>query len=480
MHKQPRALLPLFLTELWERFGFYVIEGLLIIFLTSELHFSDTRSFEILGAFTALAYISPAIGGFIADRVIGYRYAVLSGGILLFCGYALMSVQSENILFWGLATVVMGNGLLKANVSSFLGNFYQQYDPRRDAGFTIFYMGINLGVILSTLSSGYIQRYCGWPITFGTAALGMLISIGSFIWGFSRFKEQGLPPQKDTLIPAKHSVALLSFLSAMVVIGCIIGSYFLIENEHLANIILGTAGIILIAGLVTIAFRYPSFERNRFLALIILILISILFWGLFFQEFFVVNLFVKRNVDRHLFNFDLPNTVFISLESFFILVLAPFFAQLWIHLYGSKFNPSTPLKFAFAMFGISLCFGTLVLSSHFTNAQGYTPAYWMVIYFFFFTVGELFLSPIGLSMVTELAPPRLTGLMMGVWFMALGFGGSLAGFLAQQASIPKGVTDLAVTNVIYHRAFLHYSFMALIFGVILVLISPLLSRMIRA
>src|SRR3990167_7229793 len=157
MHRQPRALLPLFLTELWERFGFYVIECLLIIFLTQQLHFSDTRSFEILAAFTALAYISPVIGGYIADQVTGYRYAILAGGILLFFGYALMSIRSENMLFWGLSFVITGNGLLKANVSSFLGEFYQQYDPRRDAGFTIFYMGINIGVILSTLSSGYIQ-----------------------------------------------------------------------------------------------------------------------------------------------------------------------------------------------------------------------------------------------------------------------------------------------------------------------------------
>lgn len=467
--KQPRALVPLFATELWERYGFYIVQGLLIFFLVNHLNFSDDHAYTVLGQFSALVYISPIIGGFLADRYLGFRYAILIGAILLCLGYIIVSTTVTSLIYWGLAVVIMGNGFLKANISSYLGEFYSAKDPRRDAGFTIFYIGINLGVIISTTSSGFIQREFGWHVVFATAAIGMMIAIISFLIGFKHFAKKGLPiaPQSKNII----------IVGTTIVAGTII-SLLLLTLPNIGSTILMVFGLLLLGYLLIIARTYKPAARMKIYALIIMIIVSIIFWALYFQIFFSMNLFVERSVNRHLFGINIPPVAFISLESFFIIALGFPTAKLWKYLAKHNCDLSYQLKFTLALVAVVLTMLTVVCGIVLTNGNGLVNPWWLVLTYFFLTVGELLLSPIGLAMVTKLAPKGLIGMMMGVWFMALGFGSSLAGYLAKFAAVPKDDHRLSTINPIYLHAYGKYAVIAGVFVVVMIALSPLLNKLI--
>lgn len=477
--KQPRALSPLFLTEMWERFGFYVVQSLLILYLTNILNFNDTKSYTLLGEFTALVYLAPLAGGFFSDRVLGPRYSILVGAIFLAIGYYLLAAYSHAMLFLSLAFIVIGNGFLKPNISSFLGEFYYEDDPRRDAGFTLFYIGINIGALLALGGGGFIQEKWGWWAAFGSAGVGMTIGLITFCFGFSTFENRGLPVPYDQI---KSKV--LRFLSrklsiSVLILICLGIALLLLRSSRAAEIIQVLVGILIVITLIYTATRYEKHQRNRLFALIILILASVIFWGLFFQMFASVNLFTERDVDRHVFGFLLPPSAFLSLESLFILLMGPFLAWLWQRLHVKKKDLTPGVKFSLGLFSITLAMLLLVIGIHFPNQQGFTSSRWIIVFFVFATLGEMLLSPIGLSMVTELSPPKLSGLMMGVWFMGIGFGGELSGHLATQASVPKGLHQAVTkTSLIYSNAFLHDALLAFITGVVLLAISPWLKRLI--
>lgn len=466
--QHPRALIPLFLTELWERFGFYIIAALLIIYMTKGLHFTDARGYATLGAFNALVYISPIIGGFLADRFLGFRYSILIGAILLFFGYVtLASNQHEIALLIGLAIIIVGNGFLKPNISSFLGKFYNENDPRRESGYTIFYIGINIGALLATLLAGFIQQAFGWGLTFAVAAIGLTISIITYLYGFRYFADKGLPKKH---FGTKTIIISISITTAVI-------AFFLLNNALYGNLIIALLGGIFALFLVSFAFRYPKNVRNKMLALLILITFSILFYGVFLQAFFSINLFLLRSVNRMMFGITVPPIAFLSLEPIFLLLIGPFFALLWQKLSQRRINPSFAIKFALAFFVLALALLTTAIATHFPNAQGKIPAVWMLTYFFCLTFAELLISPIALAMVTVLAPKKLLGLMMGAWFMFTGFGGILAGYFAKQADIPKGLTDLATINAIYGKAFLHFALIAFITGIVLSIFIPQIKRL---
>lgn len=479
--RQPRALTPLFLTEMWERFGFYVVQSLLIIYLTSYLNFSDTKSYLVLGEYTALVYLTPIAGGFFADRVLGPRYAILIGAVLLGIGYSLLAINLHHrFLYLGLAVVIVGNGLLKPNISSFLGAFYYEDDPRRNAGFTFFYMGINLGVLLATGSGGFIQEKMGWAAAFGAAAIGMVIAFGTFCYGFTTYENRGLPISRKQIRSAtlrffsyKASIASLILISIAI-------AFLLLRSSGIATILQTVVGVVVLLALIYVATRYEKQLRNKYYALLILIVMSVIFWGLWLQIFAAVNLFTDRNVDRHIFGILFPPSAFIALEPLFILLLGPFLAWLWQHLHIKKLDPTPGMKFALAMFCLTAAMGLLVWGIHLHRPDGYINPGWIILFFFVLTLGEMLLSPTGLAMVTELSPPHLSGLMMGVWFMALGFGGELAGYLAKSASIPEGTITLAHSNAIYAHAFENYTLIAFVVAVILLALTPWLKRLIKS
>ncbi|MDR3491182.1 MAG: oligopeptide:H+ symporter [Gammaproteobacteria bacterium] len=463
LKNHPQALPYLFLTEMWERFGFYVVQGMLVLYMAQAFHFSDDASYTIMGVFSALAYIAPFIGGYLADRLLGAKSAIVWGGSFLSAGYAMLALPWVNGFYLSLATIIVGNGLLKPNISSLLGSLYETDDPRREAGFTIFYIGINLGVLLSGLSSGYIQKHLGWHAGFALASIGLIIGLLIFRAGLKQLL-------KLKHNPLNNVPKINLWTKAIFILGCLTTIYLiskLLQDSLLATWLLPSAGVVLMCFLLIVTYKQQQPFRNRMLSLNALILSSIIFWMIYLQLFFSANLFIDRLVNKHFLGINIPTTVFYALEAVFIILLGPFFAWTWQTLGQSKRNPSAFSKFILAIACVGSAFLLLAISTHFTNADHLVNPLWIVCAYCLITIGELFLSPIGLSAVTTLAPHELMGMMMGIWFVALGFGGQFAGWLAKLASVPENVTDLSAQLTIYKSAFLEYALIA--FGVSFIL-----------
>ncbi len=475
LKNHPKALPFLFLTEMWERFGFYVVQGLLVLFMASQFGFSDDASYTIMGVFSALAYISPFVGGFLADRILGARVAIVWGGIFLSLGYAMLALPQLHDFYLALATIIVGNGLLKPNISSLLGSLYEEGDPNRESGFTIFYIGINIGVLLAGVSSGYIKDHLGWNAGFALASLGLVVGLLTFAAGLKYIANLKTNPLPD--LPE------VSFWMKAAIIGCcLVTIYFLsllLQDSLLSKWLLPSAGIILFIFLLFITFREEQPVRGRLLTLNALIISSIIFWMIFLQLFFSANLFIDRLVNKDVFGFHIPTTAFYSLEAVFIILLGPIFAWSWQSLGQLKKNPSPYLKFIFAIVCVGLAFIVLMVSTYFTNSQHLVSPLWIVLSYFLITVGELFLSPTGLSAVTILAPKRLVGMMMGIWFVALGFGGQFAGMLAKLSSIGSSVTTLTGQLEVYRGAFLDYALIAFVVSFFLFIIQLVMNKILR-
>lgn len=471
-YHHPKALPYLFLTEMWERFGFYVLQGLLVLYMTQYFGYSDSMSYTILGTFTALVYIAPIVGGFLADRLLGFRRAIIWGGLFLVIGYALMSIATKATFYPAMATIIVGNGLFKPNISSLLGTQYSIDNPRRDSGFTIFYIGINIGALLAGLSSGYIKDYFGWHVSFILASVGLIIGLATFTYGLKYIKipESLLPLQKYRHL---HSPWLLAYaVIAIILLSLLLG------NEVVANWLLPIVGIFLLAFLSILTLRQQPQYRHSLFILIILILSSIAFWMLFLQMFFSANLFIDRLVNKDWCGIPISTTVFYALESVFIILLGPLFAWSWQILSQNHSNPSPVSKFALGIFFAGLGFLTLAISTYFSNDAGLINPLWIALAYLFITIGELLLSPIGLSAVTFLSPPHLVGMMMGIWFVATGFGGIFAGWLAKLSSVPETTTELATKLSIYQHAFLTYAYIAFGVAVVLFLVQLVLKKQI--
>ncbi len=461
--RHPKALPFLFLTEMWERFGFYVVQGMLVLYMTKAFGYSDNQSFTILGVFSALAYIAPMAGGLLADKVLGFKVAILWGGIFLILGYALLALPWANGFYLALATIIVGNGLFKPNISSLLGALYKPGDPARDAGFTLFYIGINLGVLLAGASSGYIKDYFGWHAGFGLASLGLIIGLCTFGIGV---KWGGINQSASPFRQSKNNFLRKPWL-IMYCLLTIAGLSFLLQSSILGKWLLPTVGVLLIFFVFALAYRQTSPYRQRLITLNILIISSIIFWMIFLQIFFSVNLFIDRLVNKQIAGFHLSTTIFYSLESIFVILLGPLFAWSWQTLNQNKRNPAPFLKFIFAIVFVGLGFLVLAICTYFPNTENLINPLWIVFSYFFITVGEMLLSPIGLSAVTLLAPPQLTGMMMGIWFVALGFGGEFAGWLAKLSSISDSAQNAVAQLPVYRNAFLDYAYLA--FGVAIAL-----------
>jgi len=468
MQKQPKALPFLFLTETWERFGFYIVQGLLILYMTQYFGLPDNESYSLLGMFTALVYIAPLAGGYLASRFIGLTPAIIWGGVLLTIGYFLLALPNARLLLYpALATIIVGTGLFKPNVSSLLGTQYQLHDPRREAGFTIFYIGINVGALMAGLSSGYIKDHYGWRMSFGLASIGLVIGLATFCYGLKFITN------RETHKPSRL-LHKFSFLFATML--AIIGAYALLTFHTFALWLLPCVGVLLLAYLTWLTWQQNAEYKLRLFMLNILILASIVFWMLFLQIFYSANLFVDRLVAKNLFGLTLNTTVFYASEGLFIILLGPFFAWLWQWLSHRQQNPAPFNKFIFGIFLAGLSFVILACSTYFPDSQGLIHPAWIFATYFTLTIGELFLSPIGLSAVTMLAPTQLVGLMMGVWFVASGYGGIFAGWIAKLSSVPDNITSETDKLLIYHHAFLTYAAFAFVATLLLLLLRLVLKR----
>jgi POT family proton-dependent oligopeptide transporter len=476
----PRGLFVLFFAEMWERFSYYGMRALLIFYLTQHWLFSDERSGVIYGAYTALVYITPVLGGYLADRYIGQRKAVLYGAVLLTFGHFLMGFEGSggqdsstiNIFWLALSFIIVGSGFLKANISVIVGQLYPRTDVRRDGAYTIFYMGINLGAALGSLLCGYLGQTYGWSYGFGAAGVGMLLGLFVFVLGKPLLMGRGEARDPARL---KTRVAGIPFewLIYLVGFGAVIGIWQLIQYQEAVGWLLMGAGIILVGYvLMTAVTKLPKEDRDRIFAAMFLILGSILFWALFEQAGSSLNLFTDRHVDRA----GVPASMFQSINAIYIVLLAPLFALLWTKLGRAGMEPSTPAKFGLAMLQLGLGFLVLVWGSQAAGMENLTPVIFIFLIYLLHTTGELCLSPVGLSAMNRLAPAHMASLIMGTWFFASATGNFAAGLIAA-ATGAEGLDGEAAGKGTVLDVYSTVGWVAIGFGVAVIVVSPLVKKL---
>ena len=472
----PKGLFVCFATEMWERFSYYGMRALLILYLTKHWEFTDATSYLIYGAYTSLVYIMPVFGGMLADQILGSKKAVTYGAILLVFGHLGMTVESnEQIFYLSLALIVSGVGFLKPNISTMVGALYEEGDPRRDSGFTIFYMGINIGAFTATLLCGYLGEQVGWAYGFGAAGIGMLFGLIIFLWGQKYLEGLAEPPSNKYL----QKMNGISYESWAYISGIfmVLVTWFLVQNSQLVGQLLGGFGAIFIgAWLLYALFRCAPDERDRLIVVGILILFSLIFWALFEQAGSSLNILTDRGVNRVIFGWEVPASMFQSLNAGFIFTIAPLFAMLWIALAKRNMEPSTPI-------GIILVgLGFLALVYGMRSSEGLqTGVFWIILIYLLHTLGELCLSPVGLSSVTKLSPQRIVGFMMGMWFFASAAGNYVAGLIARAtASDSSGVSN-DVFDLTQKQSFMDVytdvGLMAIGCGIFLAILTPILKKL---
>lgn len=425
----PNGLYVLFFSEMWERFCYYGMRTLLTLYLVKALFKGDAEAAVIYGAYTGLVYAAPVLGGRMADQFLGYRFAIILGAILMAIGEFLILGGTEFWLLVGMGAIIIGNGYFKANISTIVGKLYEENDPRRDSGFTIFYIGINVGALLATSVVAYVGETYGFRWGFGLAGIGMLLGFLIFWFGRDRYAAaDGLAiteaGKKKVFGPINY-VTLITIGSILLIPAC----YILIsKNEILQYLLLGL--FILVAfNLIKAGAAEGKIWRDRMIALVIFILINIVFWAFFEQAGTSLTLFADRNVDREIFGWVMPASMTQFFNPFFIVLFGSIFSVMWVKLSEMGKNPSIPMKFAFGILQLGL--GFLVTILGLTFAEGFqVPLMTLVILYLLHTTGELFLSPIGLSMVTKLAPPKISGTAMGGWFLSFAIGNFLGGQIA--------------------------------------------------
>ena len=476
----PKGLFVCFATEMWERFSYYGMRALLILYLTKHWEFTDATSYLIYGAYTSLVYIMPVFGGMLADQILGSKKAVTYGAILLVFGHLGMTVESnEQIFYLSLALIVSGVGFLKPNISTMVGALYEEGDPRRDSGFTIFYMGINIGAFTATLLCGYLGEQVGWAYGFGAAGIGMLFGLIIFLWGQKYLEGLAEPPSNKYL----QKMNGISYESWAYISGIfmVLVTWFLVQNSQLVGQLLGGFGAIFIgAWLLYALFRCAPDERDRLIVVGILILFSLIFWALFEQAGSSLNILTDRGVNRVIFGWEVPASMFQSLNAGFIFTIAPLFAMLWIALAKRNMEPSTPIKFSIGIIFVGLGFLALVYGMR--SSEGLqTGVIWIILIYLLHTLGELCLSPVGLSSVTKLSPQRIVGFMMGMWFFASAAGNYVAGLIARAtASDSSGVSN-DVFDLTQKQSFMDVytdvGLMAIGCGIFLAILTPYLKKL---
>ena len=476
----PKGLFVCFATEMWERFSYYGMRALLILYLTKHWEFTDATSYLIYGAYTSLVYIMPVFGGMLADQILGSKKAVTYGAILLVVGHLGMTVESsEQIFYLSLALIVSGVGFLKPNISTMVGALYKEDDPRRDSGFTIFYMGINIGAFTATLLCGYLGEKIGWAYGFGAAGVGMLIGLIIFLVGQKYLEGLAEPPsEKHKQIYNGATYENWAYVSGVFMV---LITWFLVQNSQLVGQLLGGFGAIFIgAWLLYALFKCAPEERDRLIVVGILILFSLIFWALFEQAGSSLNILTDRGVDRVIFGWEVPASMFQSLNAGFIFTIAPLFAILWIALAKRNMEPSTPIKFSIGIVFVGLGFLALVYGMKSSDGLQ-TGVIWIILIYLLHTLGELCLSPVGLSSVTKLSPQRIVGFMMGMWFFASAAGNYVAGLIARATATENSGASSDVYNLAQKQSFMDvYTDVGLIAigcGIVLAMIAPILKKL---
>ncbi len=471
----PRGLFVLYYAEMWERFSYYGMRALLILYLTKFWLYTDGKANLIYGAYTALVYITPVLGGYFADRWLGQRKAVVFGGLVLALGHGMMAIEGMqgatdpavkqadpviNVFWLALALIIVGTGFLKANISVIVGQLYKMTDVRRDAAYTIFYMGVNTGAALGTILVGYLGETIGWSWGFGLAGIGMLAGLVIFTIGRPALLGKGEPPAPLTR-QREYSLYAIG-LSATAVI------WWLIQYQDVMQGLLLVSGIAMLGYTLYQALKLPKEPRERLFAVLFLIALNPLFWGLFEQAGGSLSLYTDKFVDRS----GVPTSLFQSINPIYIVLLAPIFAVLWQWLGKRGLEPSAPAKFGLALAQVGLGFLAFVWGTRAFGLEQATPVFLVFLIYFLHTTAELCLSPVGLSAMTRLAPLHLASFIMGAWFYMTAVGNFIAGMIGEATGGESGAMSKELTLSIYSEI----GWIALAMAVVVLLLSPMVKR----
>ena len=476
----PRGLFVLFLTEMWERFSYYGMRALLIFYLVQHWLFSDAEASVVYGAYTALVYITPVVGGYLADKYLGQRKAVLFGAVLLTLGHLLMAFEGEggqsdpmiNVFWMALALIIVGVGFLKANISVIVGQLYPRTDPRRDPAYTIFYMGINVGAATASIICGYLGQTYGWAYGFGLAGIGM--ALGLVLFALSKPLLRGRGEATDPARLASNVAGLkLEWWMYIIGLGMVLICWLAVQYQELVGYVLGGfGGALVLYVLATAVTKLRPDERDRIFAAMFLILTSIIFWALFEQAGSSLNLFTDRHVDRA----GVEASMFQSINAIYIILLAPVFASLWTFLGRRRAEPSAPLKFGMGVVQVGLGFLILVWGARSVGVEVPTPVIFIFLVYLLHTMGELCLSPVGLSAMNRLAPSHMASLIMGTWFFASATGNFAAGLIAA-ATGAEGLEGATAGKETVLGVYSTVGWTAVAVGAGVMLVSPLVKRL---
>lgn len=487
--KYPKQIWSLFFSEMWERFCFYGMRGMLVFFMISQLNFHEKEANLQYGATQAFVYAFTFVGGLFADKILGFRKSLFWGGLLMIVGSLILATDPHKFFFLGIAFTVVGTGFFKPNISSMVGQLYKPNDSRADAGFSLFYAGINLGALLGgylciaigkgELFGSIISESMRWNVAFGLAAIVMVISLINFVFTQRSLGTIGLQPGhpdnevKSTPMPKykEYGVYVLSLIFVPIIMK-------MVSVPEYTDYFMWTVGPLTLIYLFYEMSKVTPAERKKLWAALVFILFSILFWGIYEQSGGSLSIFAAKNLNKDLLGLD-PNGVNNSGGAFFIIFLAPLLGLLWIWMSKRKIEPNTIIKFGLGFIFLGLGYYVLFATRFFADLQGITSLNFFTIALLVITLGELCLSPIGLSIMTKLSTKNLQGMMMGMWFLASAYGQYVAGIIgAGLATAKEGSTNYDAL-ITYTEGYKQLALYAVIAGVVLILISPLVKKLMQ-
>ncbi|MBJ3814028.1 dipeptide/tripeptide permease DtpA [Shimwellia pseudoproteus] len=468
--KQPRSFYLIFSIELWERFGFYGLQGIMAVYLVKMLGMSEASSITLFSSFSAMVYGLVAIGGWLGDKVLGTKRVIVLGSIVLAIGYALVawSGHDAGVVYMGMATIAVGNGLFKANPSSLLSTCYEKDDPRLDGAFTMYYMAINIGSFFSMLATPWLAATFGWSVAFALSVVGMLLTLINFMFCRKWVKAYGSKPDFEPV----HKGKLLATLVGVVILVAI--ATWLLHNQTIARLALGVIalGIVLIFAKETFAMQGAA--RRKMIVAFILMAEAVVFFVLYSQMPTSLNFFAIRNVEHTLLGITFEPEQFQALNPFWIMIGSPILAAIY-----NKMGDRLPMPHKFAV-GMILCSGAflvLPLGAKFASDAGIVSINWLVLSYALQSIGELMISGLGLAMVAQLVPQRLMGFIMGSWFLTTAGAALIAGRVANMMAVPEDVTDPLVSLDVYGHVFQQIGIVTGVIAILMMLTAPLLNRM---
>lgn len=471
--KQPKPFYLVFFIELWERFGYYGMQALIVLYFVKELNYSDSEADHLFAAFAALIYLLPSLGGYIGDRFLGTKNTMIFGTLILIMGYTWLAVAGNHDIYLPLGIIAVGVGLFKANPASLLSKIYEGDATKLDGGFTLYYMAINIGSFFSMALTPIFAGIWGWHVAFGICAIGLCLAMLTYFFMRGLVKPFGSKPdfQKVTL---KTFSMVLSMTIALVAL-----SAWLLKHYTFSSWLILFGGLVILCIFLAEIKKSPANEKRSLILCLILIIQAIIFFVLYLQMPTSLNLFALRNVEHHLWGIPIEPASYQVFNSAWIMLLSPVLALIYNQMAAKNRDLSIPMKFAVGTFSTGFSFIILSAGIHWFSHNGLISGGWIVLFYFFQGAGELLVSALGLAMVSRFVPQRLMGFTMGSWFLCTSIAGIISGYVASLAAVPKEINDPILSMPIYYSLFIKIGIITITISLLMAVFVPALKRLSR-